>query len=133
MQSIRRYSYVFRLTLVAILGGFLFGYDTAVVSGAVNAIRDSLVIPFAGDSGGSTSSITGFTVSSALIGCIIGGAAAGCVSLKAGRKGGMILAAILFLLSGIGAAFPENMSFLGIEPLLSFIFYRIIGGIGNIG
>jgi SP family xylose:H+ symportor-like MFS transporter len=130
MQSIRRYSYVFRLTYVAILGGFLFGYDTAVVSGAVNAIRNFLVIPFAGDSGGSISSITGFTVSSALIGCIIGGAAAGFVSLKAGRKGGMKLAAILFLLSGVGAAFPENMSFLGIEPLLSFIFYRIIGGIG---
>jgi SP family xylose:H+ symportor-like MFS transporter len=130
MQNTRSYSYVFRLTLVATLGGFLFGYDTAVVSGAINAIRDFLVIPFAGNTPGSVSSITGFTVSSALIGCILGGAAAGFVSLRAGRKGGMMLAAILFLLSGVGAAFPENLSFMGIDPLVSFIFYRIIGGIG---
>ena len=122
--------YVYRLTLVATLGGFLFGYDTAVVSGAINAIRDFLVIPFAGNTQSSVSSITGFTVSSALIGCILGGAAAGFISLRAGRKGGMMLAAILFLLSGVGAAFPENLSFMGIDPLVSFIFYRIIGGIG---
>jgi SP family xylose:H+ symportor-like MFS transporter len=129
MQNINR-NYVFRLTLVATLGGFLFGYDTAVVSGAINAIRDFLVIPYAGNSHGSISSITGFTVSSALIGCIIGGATAGFVSLWAGRKGGMMLAAILFLFSGLGAAFPENLSFIGIDPLISFILYRIIGGVG---
>jgi SP family xylose:H+ symportor-like MFS transporter len=130
MQNTGRNSYVFRLTLVATLGGFLFGYDTAVVSGAINAIRDFLVIPFAGNTHSSISSITGFTVSSALIGCILGGAAAGFVSLRAGRKGGMMLAAILFLISGVGAAFPENLSFMGINPLVSFIFYRIIGGVG---
>jgi len=115
---------------VATLGGFLFGYDTAVVSGAINAIRDFLVIPFAGDNHGTVSSITGFTVSSALIGCVLGGATAGFISLRAGRKGGMMLAAILFLLSGVGAAFPENLSLMGIDPLVSFILYRIIGGVG---
>lgn len=130
MQNTRKNFYVYRLTLVATLGGFLFGYDTAVVSGAINAIRDFLVIPFAGNTNGSVSSITGFTVSSALIGCILGGVAAGFISLRAGRKGGLMLAAILFLLSGVGAAFPENLSFMGIDPLVSFIFYRIIGGIG---
>ena len=130
MQNTRKNLYVYRLTLVATLGGFLFGYDTAVVSGAINAIRDFLVIPFAGNNNVSISSITGFTVSSALIGCISGGAAAGFVSLRTGRKGGLMLAAILFLLSGVGAAFPENLSFMGIDPLVSFIFYRIIGGIG---
>jgi MFS transporter, SP family, xylose:H+ symportor len=130
MQNTRKNLYVYRLTLVATLGGFLFGYDTAVVSGAINSIRDFLIIPFAGNTPGSVSSITGFTVSSALIGCILGGAAAGFVSLRAGRKGGMMLAAILFLISGVGAAFPENLSFMGIDPLVSFIFYRIIGGIG---
>ena len=122
--------YVYRLTLVATLGGFLFGYDTAVVSGAINAIRDYLVIPFAGNTHGTVSSITGFTVSSALIGCILGGVAAGFISLRVGRKGGLMLAAILFLLSGFGAAFPESMSFMGMDPLVSFIFYRIIGGVG---
>jgi len=130
MQNNRKNLYVYRLTLIAALGGFLFGYDTAVVSGAINAIRDFLVIPFAGNTHGSVSSITGFTVSSALIGCILGGAAAGFVSLRIGRKGGLMLAAILFLLSGVGAAFPENLSFMGIDPLVSFIFYRIIGGVG---
>ena len=130
MQNNRKNLYVYRLTLVATLGGFLFGYDTAVVSGAINAIRDFLVIPFAGNTHGTISSITGFTVSSALIGCVLGGATAGFISLRAGRKGGMMLAAILFLLSGVGAAFPENLSFMGIDPLVSFIFYRIIGGIG---
>jgi MFS transporter, SP family, xylose:H+ symportor len=130
MQNTRKNLYVYRLTLVATLGGFLFGYDTAVVSGAINSIRDFLVIPFAGNNLGRVSSITGFTVSSALIGCILGGATAGFVSLRTGRKGGLMLAAILFLLSGVGAAFPENLSFMGIDPLVSFIFYRIIGGVG---
>jgi len=130
MQKTRKNLYVYRLTLVATLGGFLFGYDTAVVSGAINAIRNYLVIPFAGNIHGSVSSLTGFTVSSALIGCIIGGLSAGFVSLRAGRKGGLMLAAILFLLSGIGAAFPEIMSIMGMDPLVSFIFYRIIGGVG---
>jgi MFS transporter, SP family, xylose:H+ symportor len=129
MHTTRKNLYVYKLTLVATLGGFLFGYDTAVVSGAINAIRDFLVIPFAGNTH-SVSSITGFTVSSALIGCILGGATAGFVSLRAGRKGGMMLAAIMFLLSGVGAAFPENLAFMGIDPLVSFIFYRIIGGVG---
>ena len=130
MQNTRKNLYVYRLTLVATLGGFLFGYDTAVVSGAINAIRDFLVIPFAGNTHGTISSITGFTVSSALIGCVLGGATAGFISLRAGRKGGMMLAAILFLFSGVGAAFPENLSFMGIDPLVSFILYRIIGGVG---
>ena len=130
MQNEVGNSYVFRLTLVATLGGFLFGYDTAVVSGAINSIRDFLVIPFVGNSQTGISSITGFTVSSALIGCIIGGAAAGIISLKAGRKGGMMIAGILFLISGIGAGFPEIMSFLGMDALVSFIFYRIVGGVG---
>jgi len=130
MQNTRKNLYVYRLTLVATLGGFLFGYDTAVVSGAINAISDFLVIPFAGNNHGTVSSITGFTVSSALIGCVLGGATAGFISLRAGRKGGMMLAAILFLLSGVGAAFPENLSLMGIDPLVSFILYRIIGGVG---
>jgi SP family xylose:H+ symportor-like MFS transporter len=130
MQDKTSRQYVYRLTIVATIGGFLFGYDTAVVSGAVNAIRDFLVIPFAGNTGGSISSVTGFTVSSALIGCIIGGATAGYVSLRAGRKGGLMLAAVLFLISGFGAAFPESLGFIGINPLVSFILYRIIGGIG---
>ncbi len=123
------YSYVYRLTLVATLGGLLFGYDTAVVSGAVNAIRDFFVVPL-GITGDRANAIMGFTVSSALIGCIIGGSVAGLISSSFGRKKGLVLSASLFILSGIGAAFPEKMSLFGMQPLASFIFYRIIGGIG---
>lgn len=122
--------YVYRHTIVATFGGFLFGYDTAVVSGAVNGIRDLLVIPFAALNGLNASSVTGFTVSSALIGCIIGGLTAGYISQSLGRKRGLMVAAFLFLLSGFGAAYPEKLSILGMEPLVSFIFYRVIGGIG---
>src|SRR5690606_7764013 len=61
---------------------------------------------------------------------IVGGSIAGFVSLSLGRKKGLMLAASLFILSGLGAAFPEKMGLLGMQPLVSFIFYRIIGGIG---
>lgn len=87
MQNSRKNLYVYRLTLVATLGGFLFGYDTPVVSGAINTIRDFLVIPFAGNTHSTIISITGFRVSSALIGCVLGGATAGFISLRAGRRG----------------------------------------------
>ena len=123
------YSYVFRLTLVATLGGLLFGYDTAVVSGAVRAIHEYFVVPL-GLSENGANSVTGLVVSSALIGCIAGGLAAGFISMRVGRKKGLMLTAILFILSGLGAAFPEKMGISGMEPLVSFVFYRIIGGIG---
>jgi SP family xylose:H+ symportor-like MFS transporter len=122
--------YVYRLTLIATLGGLLFGYDTAVVSGAVKAIHEYFVVPLSPDIRMPKEAITGFVVSSALIGCIIGGSTAGFISMVLGRKKGLILAALLFIFSGFGAAFPEKMSISGIEPLVSFVFYRIIGGIG---
>ena len=122
--------YVFRLTLVAALGGLLFGYDTAVVSGAVKAIQEFFAVPMSQRTGVPVEVITGFTVSCALIGCIIGGSTAGIVSREMGRKNGLILSALLFIISGFGAAFPEKLSIPGTEPLASFIVYRIIGGTG---
>jgi SP family xylose:H+ symportor-like MFS transporter len=122
--------YVFRLTLIATLGGLLFGYDTAVVSGAVKAIHEYFVVPLSPGIRLPKEAITGFVVSSALIGCIIGGSIAGFISMALGRKKGLVLAAFLFIFSGFGAAFPEKMSILGIEPIVSFVFYRIIGGFG---
>ncbi len=122
--------YVFRLTLIATLGGLLFGYDTAVVSGAVKAIHEYFVVPLSQSFWIPKEAITGFVVSSALIGCIIGGSIAGFISVTFGRKKGLVFAALLFIISGIGAAFPEKLSLFGTEPLISFIFYRIIGGIG---
>lgn len=122
--------YVFRLTLIATLGGLLFGYDTAVVSGAIKAINEYFVVPLSPDIRLPKEAITGFVVSSALIGCIVGGSIAGLISMALGRKKGLVLAAVLFIFSGFGAAFPEKMSILAIEPIISFIFYRVIGGFG---
>jgi len=130
MQDNSTLPYVFRLTLIATIGGLLFGYDTAVVSGAVKAIHEYFVVPLSPEIRLPKEAITGFAVSSALIGCIIGGSIAGFVSITLGRKKGLILAALFFIFSGFGAAFPEKMGISDIEPLASFIIYRIIGGIG---
>ncbi|MDR1357458.1 MAG: D-xylose transporter XylE [Tannerellaceae bacterium] len=121
--------YVFGITLVATIGGLLFGYDTAVISGAEKSIESFLIIPL-----GLSSFIHGATVSSALIGCIIGGAISGIISSRLGRKKSLLTAAILFFLSSIGSAFPETLFFTFGQPstglLILFNFYRIIGGIG---
>lgn len=74
--------------------------------------------------------IHGFNVSSALIGCIIGGALGGYVSQNIGRRNGLIFAAVLLLVSAIGSAIPDKMNYLGLEVIGSFMFYRLIGGIG---
>lgn len=125
--------YVSMLTLVATLGGLLFGYDTAVVSGTVSSLDSFFVDPF-GLAESAANSRLGFIVSSALIGCIIGGMSGGIISLKFGRKKGLIIAATLFLVSAIGSAMPEIF----IKPIgeadhtfiCIFVIYRIIGGIG---
>jgi SP family xylose:H+ symportor-like MFS transporter len=74
--------------------------------------------------------IHGFNISSALIGCIIGGSLGGYVSQGIGRKNGLIMAAGLFIISAIGAALPDKLNFLVSEPICMFMVYRIIGGIG---
>ena len=121
--------YIFSITLVATLGGLLFGYDTAVISGADKSIESYLIQPL-----GLGSLAHGTTVSSALIGCIIGGLISGIFASRFGRKKSLIVAAILFLLSALGSAYPEFLFFTKGEPsialLLTFNVYRIIGGIG---
>ncbi len=121
------------LALVATLGGLLFGYDTAVISGAVGAIDANFVAP-RHLAATAADSLSGWTVSSALFGCVIGGLLAGVTASALGRRGGLILAAILFLVSSIGAAWPE-LGFgapgsLGAGALVPFIAYRILGGVG---
>ncbi|MDX6746605.1 D-xylose transporter XylE [Polaribacter sp. PL03] len=125
--------YLIKLTLVATLGGLLFGYDTGVISGTVGSLDSFFVIP-KGLSETAASAFKGFLVSSALIGCIIGGVFGGLVSKKLGRKKGLVLAAILFLISALGSAMPEMFigTFGELDHTYStiFIVYRIIGGIG---
>ncbi len=121
--------YVFAITLVATLGGLLFGYDTAVISGAEKSIEAYLVRPL-----GLSSFIHGATVSSALIGCIIGGALSGFFASRLGRKRSLLLAAVLFFLSALGSGFPETLFFTRGESsmalLMVFNIYRVVGGIG---
>jgi len=126
-------SYLFKLTAIATLGGLLFGYDTGVISGTVGSLESFFVIP-KGLSENTANAFKGFLVSSALIGCVIGGFSSGLISKKFGRKKGLILAAILFLISALGSAMPEML----IGKIgegdhtysTIFILYRIIGGIG---
>jgi SP family xylose:H+ symportor-like MFS transporter len=126
-------SLVVGLTFVATLGGLLFGWDTAVISGAVSSI-DAYFIDPQGLSETARSTLSGWTISSALVGCIIGAAVAGWVSTAWGRKGGLIAAALLFLLGSIGSAVPEfgfgAIGKMGPAALDQFIFYRILGGVG---
>jgi MFS family permease len=89
----KRKGYVLKLTLIATLGGLLFGYDTAVISGTVGSLEKFFIEPF-GFSETVANTRLGFVVSSALIGCIIGGLIGGLVSLHLGRRKGLILAAI---------------------------------------
>lgn len=121
--------YVIAITFVATLGGLLFGYDTAVISGAEKSIQAYLI-----ESQGLSTWIHGLTTSSALIGCIIGGLISGILASKFGRKKSLLFAAVLFFLSALGSGFPEFLFFQKGNPtiglLLMFNFYRVIGGIG---
>ena len=121
------------LTLIAALGGLLFGYDTAVISGAVNAIDANFITP-RGLSETAASSLSGWTISCALLGCVIGALIAGPLSTRIGRRGGLLVAAVLFLVSSLGSAFPEYgfgpIGGMGPQALVPFIIYRLISGIG---
>jgi SP family xylose:H+ symportor-like MFS transporter len=125
----RNTSFIMGITLVATLGGLLFGYDTAVISGAEKSVQAYLITSL-----GLGSLAHGATISSALIGCIIGGMISGVLASVMGRKKSLMLAAVLFFISALGSAFPEFIFFTRGEPtmglLYMFNFYRIIGGIG---
>jgi len=105
--------YLTFLSVVAALGGFLFGYDTAVISGTIAQVTQLFHLDTLQQ---------GWYVGCALIGSIAGVLFAGILSDKIGRKRTMILSAVLFSASAIGCAFAGNFQ--------ELVIYRIIGGIG---
>jgi MFS transporter, SP family, xylose:H+ symportor len=105
--------YVALVCGVATLGGLLFGYDTAVIAGAIGFLQQHFEL---------TPAMKGWAASSALLGCVIGVTFAGVFSDRAGRKKTLVLAAILFLVSAIGTAFPRTFTL--------FVLFRMLGGIG---
>jgi len=105
--------YVIFLSVVASLGGFLFGYDTAVISGTIDFVSRQYHLDAIQQ---------GWYVGCALVGSIIGVTMSGILSDQFGRKKTLILSAILFSISGIGCAFSVNID--------QLIVYRILGGIG---
>ncbi len=104
--------YLLRATVVAALGGLLFGFDTAVIAGATHALSQVF---------GLTPASLGLTVSSALWGTVIGSMVAGYPGDKYGRRASLRILAVLYLLSAIGCAFAWNWG--------SFVLSRFIGGL----
>lgn len=124
-------AYLFSIVLVAVLGGLLFGYDTAVISGAEKGLQAFFM---GAPDFTNTDTWHGITSSSALIGCIIGSAISGLCASRLGRKKSLFLAGVLFFLSALGSYYPEFLFFGYGEPsyslLLAFNFYRVLGGVG---
>ena len=124
-------AYLISIVMVAVLGGLLFGYDTAVISGAEKGLQAFFKTAQDFDY---TDGWHGFTSASALIGCIIGSAISGFLATNLGRKKSLIVAGILFFISALGSMNPEFLFFeYGVPTyslLLVFNCYRVIGGVG---
>ncbi|MCD7710257.1 MAG: D-xylose transporter XylE [Porphyromonadaceae bacterium] len=123
--------YLFSIVMVAVIGGLLFGYDTAVISGAEKGLQAFFM---GAKDFAYTDAIHGITSSSALIGCIIGSALSGLFASNFGRKKSLFIAGILFFLSALGSYHPEFLFFdYGVPSyslLITFNLYRVLGGIG---
>ena len=123
--------YLISIVMVAVLGGLLFGYDTAVISGAEKGLQAFFM---GADDFTYTDGLHGFTSASALIGCIIGSAMSGLLASNLGRKRSLMVAGILFFISALGSMSPEFLFFEHGKPcyslLIMFNIYRVIGGIG---
>ena len=100
-------------SFVATLGGLLFGYDTAVIAGAIGFLRERFSL---------TPGQEGWAAASALAGCVLGAALAGTISDHLGRRRMLLIAAVLFFVSAVGTAIPPT--------LFWFDLFRLVGGIG---
>ncbi|WP_291935445.1 sugar porter family MFS transporter [Chryseobacterium sp.] len=113
MQESINSNIVYKATLVASVGGLLFGYDTAVISGAIGFMKTYYHL---------SDVMTGWIASCALLGCIAGAMYSGKLSDAVGRKRVLMLSAVLFTISSVGTAIAQD--------LWIFVIFRIIGGMG---
>jgi len=110
---VKKKNYMLMICLISTIGGFLFGYDTAVISGTLTFVRTQFVM---------NAMLEGWFVGSALIGCIIGVSFAGIIADRFGRKRTLIFSAAMFLISAIGCMLSGSLT--------ELIVYRLIGGLG---
>jgi SP family sugar:H+ symporter-like MFS transporter len=106
------FAFIILITLVATIGGFLFGYDSGVINGTVDGLQKA----FHSDSAG-----TGFNVASILLGCAVGAFMAGWLADKFGRRTILIIASLCFTASALGAGLAQNS--------LQFVLVRVLGGL----
>ena len=113
MNAKINWSYLLPICLVATIGGLLFGYDTGVISGAIESLTQRFQLD---------DFMKGWASGCVLIGCAAGVLIVGPVSDRFGRKKAMFIAAVLFLLSAIGTSLPHD--------IWTFIVFRFLGGVG---
>ncbi len=105
--------YVLSVTLVAAIGGLIFGFDTAIVAGATRYMKEQFSLD---------SLQEGWAVGVVLIGCMFGAGLAGPISDRIGRRRFMLISAVLFLVSAVGCALPRTIT--------EFVVFRFVGGLG---
>ena len=105
--------YLVKSTVVAALGGLLFGFDTAVIAGATHALTETFHL---------TSDTLGVTVAAALVGTILGAMFASIPGERYGRRDSLRVMAVLYLISALGCAFAWDW--------YSLVFFRVVGGLG---
>jgi SP family sugar:H+ symporter-like MFS transporter len=111
-SAIRNHPYIIGASLVAALGGFLFGFDSGVINGTVDALNTAF---------NSSNFGSGFNVASILLGCAAGAFLAGTLADKFGRRSVLIVTAALFIVGSWGSGIAHGS--------LEFIFYRVLGGL----
>ncbi|MBL1220786.1 sugar porter family MFS transporter [Chryseobacterium sp. L7] len=113
MRQTENSKIIYKAVLVASVGGLLFGYDTAVISGSIGFMRTYYCL---------SDAMTGWTASCALLGCLVGAMFSGKLSDRIGRKKVLMISALLFTISSVGTALAPG--------LWVFVVFRIIGGMG---